>query len=185
MSKVIFGMTMSLDGFINDESGSLGKLYPDFNNEEFKNYINATAKSVGAVMMGRKTFDTAENTNDYADNYEYQVPIFVLTHNPPVKHPKENENLTITFLDKDIKESTAIAKKAAGDKDVTVVGGSNIFQQLINAKLIDELSIDIIPVLIKSGTKLFENITVDVELETIKVDVIGDRICTQYKVISR
>jgi dihydrofolate reductase len=78
MSKVIAGMTMSLDRFVNDISGSVASLYSDFetyqNTEPYKESIQNT----GAVVMGKNTFEMAEDPEWYVD-YEFQVPIFVLT----------------------------------------------------------------------------------------------------------
>lgn len=183
MGKLIFGMTMSLNGYINDETGSLSKLYPDFETPEFREYINKDVPNIGAVIMGRRTFDMAGDTDSYAADYEYQVPIFVLTHNPPAKHPKENDNLTITFTDKPIGEIVAMAKEAAKGKNVVVVGGPDVGRQLINAKLVDEIHMDIIPIIITSGTRVFDGVEQEVQLEKINVTSVGERICMQFKVI--
>jgi dihydrofolate reductase len=183
MGKVIVGISMSLDGYINDDTGSLSKLYPDFESQEFKDYVNKDVASIGAVIMGRKTVDMAGDLDSYAVDYEYQVPIFVLTHNPPEKHPKENENLTFTFITTGIKDAVEQAKKAAGDKDVVCVGGSDVAMQILNAGLADELHTDIIPVLLKSGTRYFDGLKEEIELEKIKVFEVGQRTGIQFKII--
>ena len=92
---------------------------------------------------------------------------FVLTHHPPEKAAKgENENLTFTFITAGIESALEKAKSAAGDRDVTVVGGAMTAQQCINARLFDEIQIGIVPVLLGGGLRFFDNITIkDVELE--------------------
>lgn len=92
------------------------------------------------------------------DDYEFQVPIFVLTHTPPEKYPEGNDNLTLTFITDGIESAISHAKQAAGDKMVQIIGGADTIQQCLNSGLCDELAIDIMPILLGSGLKLFENI---------------------------
>ena len=65
-------------------------------------------RSTGAVVMGRRTYEMAEDPDAYADSYEYQVPIFVVTKQAPAKLPKQNDRLTFTFVTGGI-ESDGIA----------------------------------------------------------------------------
>ena len=60
----------------------------------------------------------------YADNYEFQVPISVLTHHVPEKKPKETERLTFTFVTDGIESAVAQAKVAAGEENVLLIGVS-------------------------------------------------------------
>ncbi len=93
MAKVIVGMTTSLDGFVADPNGSATRLYPDLEALRGTDYMNALIEATGAVVMGRKTFEMA-GADSYVGNYEFQVPIFVLTHHPPDVAPKQDEHLT-------------------------------------------------------------------------------------------
>lgn len=83
--------------------------------------LQESIQNTGAVVMGRNAFAMAEDPDSLADNYEYQVPIFVLTHEPLDRHPKESENLTTTFVTDGVESAIGQAKAAASDKDVTVV----------------------------------------------------------------
>jgi dihydrofolate reductase len=76
MGKVIIGFTMSLDGFINDQNGSVKRLYPDLDSLRYAKPLQESIEKTGAVVMGRKTFAMGD-PDSYAGNYEYQVPIFV------------------------------------------------------------------------------------------------------------
>jgi len=76
-------MTMSLDGFINDRNGSVASLYADLEELRITEPLQEAIKTTGAVVMGRHAFAMAENPDLYAGNYEFQVPVFVLTHKPP------------------------------------------------------------------------------------------------------
>jgi dihydrofolate reductase len=170
MAKVIVGMTMSLDGFINDRSGSVGALYPDLAALRDTEPLRESIQNTGAVVMGRNSFAMAEDPDTIADTYEYQVPIFVLTHEVPHKMPKENDRLTFTFVKNGIESAIAQAKAAAGDKDVTIIGAASTTRQCIGAGLADELHIDIMPVLLGGGLRLFEDTGLKpVQLERLKV----------------
>jgi hypothetical protein len=74
MAKVILGLTMSLAGFINDRDGSVGSLYPDFDELRNKEPLQESIRNTGAVVMGRRAFAMGD-PDWYADNCEFQVPI--------------------------------------------------------------------------------------------------------------
>lgn len=169
MGKVIAGMTMSLDGFINGPNGSMAGLNPDFAELHDVPSFKAMIANTGAAIMGRHTYQMADPFMWANDDYEFQTPLFVLTHNPPEKYPQGNGQLGFTFVTEGIESAVAQAKAAAGAKDVQVIGASTI-QQLLNAGLCDELQIDLMPVLLGSGLRLLENIDTDkIKLERIKV----------------
>src|SRR5204862_3320437 len=129
MGKVIIGATMSLDGFMNDRNGDVSRLYPDMEALRRTEMLQEEIQTTGAVVMGRRAYGMAEG--DFTD-YEFQVPIFVLTHDVPEKVAKgENEKLSFTFVTDGIESAIAQAKAAAGDKYVTVIGGADTAQQCI------------------------------------------------------
>lgn len=156
MGNVVLGMTISLDGFINDRDGSVARLYPDLDQLRNSGLLQEAIRTTGAVVMGRHAFAMASDPDSYAGNYEFQVPIFVLTHAPPEKHPKETEDLTFTFVTDGIESAIAQAKAAAQDRDVVIIGGAQVAQQCLDAGLVDELHIDVMPVLLGDGLRLFE-----------------------------
>jgi len=182
MGKVIVGTTMSLDGFINDRTGSVARLYPDLEALRNTEMLQESIRSTGAVLMGRHAFDMAQGD---LTGYEYQVPIFVLTHHPPDDDIKgQNERLTVTFLNEGIQSAVAKAKSAAGDKDLTVVGGANTAQQCLNAGLADELEIGVVPVLLGSGLKFFEKVaTENIRLEQTAVLESPSRTDLRYRIL--
>src|SRR5947209_12558452 len=154
MGKVIIGATLSLDWFMNDRHGDVSRLYPDLQALRRTEMLQEEIRTTGAVVMGRRAYDMADG--DLTD-YEYQVPIFVLTHHIPEKGPKgENDRLTVTFVSHGIQSAIEQAKAAARDKQVTVVGGANTAQQCLRAGLVDEIHIGIVPVLFGEGLRFFE-----------------------------
>jgi dihydrofolate reductase len=180
--KVIAGMTISLDGFVADRSGSASPLYPDLAALRGTAYMKALIDEAGAVLMGKRTFEMGD-PDSYVGNYEFQVPIFVLTHEPPRVAPKQDEHLTFTFVTDGVESAIAQATAAAGDKAVQVVGGVNVTKQLLQAGLVDELRLDVMPVLLGAGLRFFENSGFEhVQLEKIGVQEIGARTSLTFRV---
>jgi len=126
-------MTTSLDGFVADEQGSIARLYPDLEALHGTPYMDGLIARTGAVIMGRRAFEMADDPDWYVGNYEFQVPIFVLTHHPPAKKPKQDDRLRFTFVTDGVASAVAQAKKAAGGKDVQVIGGASAVQQVLEA----------------------------------------------------
>ena len=185
MAKVILGTTMSLDGFINDRNGSLEALYPDLAALRDTETLQESIQNTGAVVMGRNSFALADDPDTIADNYEYQVPIFVLTHQAPKKKPKENNRLTFTFVTDGIESAVAQAKVAAGEKDVTIIGAASTSRQCLQAGLADELHVDIVPVLLGGGLRLFADTGLKpIQLVKLKVmELPGGKTHLRYRII--
>ena len=130
--------------------------------------MTALIQATGAVVMGRRSFAMAEDPDWYAGNYEFQVPIFVLTHRPPPVMPKQDEHLTFTFVTDGVASAIAKAKAAAGQRVVQVLGAS-VVQQVLRVRLADELHVDVAPVLLGAGLRLFD----DPDLEGVSLEKIG------------
>jgi dihydrofolate reductase len=176
---------MSLDGFINDRSGSVAALYSDLDTLRDTEPLRESIQNTGAVVMGRNSFAMAEDPDSIAGNYEYQVPIFVLTHEPPKRQPRETDQLSFTFVTDGIESAIAQAKAAAGDKDVTIIGAASTAQQCLKAGLADELHIDIMPVLLCGGLRLFEDMDMEsIRLERMKVvELPGGRTNMRFRIV--
>jgi dihydrofolate reductase len=190
MTRVIAGMTVSLDGFFEDADGSADALYPDLAALQDTAYMKAMQAETGAVVMGRRTFEMAGDPDTYADTYELQVPIFVVTHHPPAGPPKRNDRLSFTFVTDGVDAAIAQAGAAAGDLAVTVVGGADLIGQLLGAGLVDELRIDVMPVLLGAGRRLFDGLVIagraprGVRLEKLGTEEVGDRTSLNFRVLS-
>lgn len=165
------GITLSLDGFINDVNGSVDKLYTDFNELKESSAFKKMTEETGAVIMGNNVYNMADPFSWVNEEYEYQLPLFILTHNPPEKYPSGNDKLSVTFVIDGIESAIAQASKAAGDKLVQIIGGAKTIQQALNSGLCDELQIDLMPVFLGKGVQLFENIDTDkIQLERTSVE---------------
>ena len=168
MGNVIVGATLSLDGFMSDRNGDVSRLYPDFEALHRTEMLQEEIRVTGAVVMGRRAYDMAEGD---LTGYEYQVPIFVLTHHIPAKGPKgENNRLTVTFVSDGIENAIAQARAAAGNKQVTLVGGAQTARQCLRTGLVDEIHMGIVPVLLGEGLRFFEPGGIEqLKLEQIRV----------------
>ena len=114
---------------------------------------------------------------------KFQVPILVLTHHLPRVAPKQDEHLTFTFVTDDLHSAVTQAKAAARGKAVQVVGGVSVAQQLLDAELVDELSVDIMPVFLGTGRRFFDSASLErVRLEKIEAQEIGARTSIRFRV---
>jgi dihydrofolate reductase len=163
VGKVVFEITMSLDGFVCGPNNELDRLHAWMFNDP--DPIDAGiagdfARNSGAVIMGNGTFTDGVNQQGWegwVDNPPFTVPTFVLAHGVP---PKLEAGKTIyTFVTGGIEDALAQAKAAAGAKTVTIMGGANIAQQYLNAGLLDEIYMHIAPLMLGEGKRLFDPIT--------------------------
>jgi dihydrofolate reductase len=187
MSKVLTALAASLDGFIagaDDGPGQpLGRngsrLFDFFTDgdtssafyERFRmsaasaRFFDTIAGRGGAVISGRRTYDIANAWG--GDGPLPGLPVFVLTHTVPDEHPIGRA--TYTFVTDGIESAVRQAKAAAGEKDVSVMGAAPV-QQCLQAGLLDEIHLHLIPVVLGRGVRLFDHLGPDsIELERIEV----------------
>ena len=134
MGKVTIHTTMSLDGFMagpNDEMDWVFKYGTD-------EMVDEVMRATGAVVLGKRTFELSIKKNSLPYGGEVKVPQFVITHES--RKPVTRDELTFTFVTDGLQCAIALAKAAAGDKNVSVLGAS-IAQQCLKARLADEILI--------------------------------------------
>ena len=152
MAKLLYGATMSLDGYIAGPGGDMSWLTEHVGGE------NPTAdrllSNVGAILVGNRTFggdDPNRGTDsEGAFGGQYHGPVFVLTHRPPADPPAD-----ITFVD-DLPSAIEQSKEAAGEKYVNILG-ANVAKQCIEAKQLDEVLMFVAPVLLGDGVRMFDH----------------------------
>jgi dihydrofolate reductase len=127
--------------------------------------LRETRTTTGALVTGRRTFDL---TNGWGGRHPLDVPVFVVSHTVP-QEEWVYEGSPFTFVTDGIESALEQAIAIAGDKDVGVVGAS-LVQQCIRAGVLDEIHIDLVPVLLGDGVRLFDYLgTEPIELETSRV----------------
>jgi dihydrofolate reductase len=161
MRKVILDITMSLDGFIagpninpSQPMGENGERLHDWlfgSKTDLDASMMKEFENSGAVIVGGKTYHNAIDIA-WGGVTPFKMPAFVLTSRVP--KPKEG----FTFVPDGIEQALIQARAVAGEKNVWVMGGAHTIQQFLQARLFDELGIHIAPILMGSGTRLFENI---------------------------
>ena len=178
MTKVYTGASMSLDGYIAgpNETGfeHLFKWYsngdvavPTADPEMTMQMTEVSAKHfrdvsdmTGALVVGRRLFDL---TSGWGGTHPMDRPVVVLTHTVPEGWPSEGKNFT--FVTDGIEAAIDKAKQLADGKVVGVNGGS-IARQCLNAGLLDEIWVDLVPVLLGAGVSFFDQLeNAPVELE--------------------
>jgi dihydrofolate reductase len=176
MGKTIFDISMSLDGFMTaanqrpeeplGEGGEQLHRWAFGEDPRDREVLTGGAGRLGAVICGRRTYDDSLPWwGADGPTGPDRVPVFVLSHDEPEDPPSGG---VYTFVTTGIEDALKHAKAAAGDKDVTVMGGADTGQQYLRAGLVDELSIHLVPVLFGGGTRMFEHLdNGHVQLETL------------------
>ena len=120
-----------------------------------------STRTTGAVVMGRRTFDVGEQP--WGEDGAFHLPCFVLTNRAAPTLVKGKTSFT--FVTEGPERALALAQAAAGEKAVNVMGADTV-QQLLRRGLVDEIQINLVPVLLHAGTRLFEHLGPDrIELE--------------------
>jgi dihydrofolate reductase len=198
MSKLLFEISISVDGYVagpnQSEEDPLGKGGERLHEWVLKleawrkahgreggevNASNAVVaesmENIGATLMGRNMFGGGPGpwgddpwNGWWGDDPPFHMPVFVLTH-----HEREPLRLeggtTFYFVTDGIERALAQAKEAAGDGDVKLAGGGSVAQQYLAAGLVDEMQLNIAPILLGDGRRLFENVGGELGLEQVQV----------------
>jgi dihydrofolate reductase len=114
--------------------------------------VEETFAAAGAYVMGRRMFDGGEIP--WGDEPPFRAPVFVATHRPREVLERQG-GTSFTFVTDGIERAVALAREAAGGKDVAVAGGGTLLRQVLAAGLLDELELHIAPVLLGDGMRLF------------------------------
>jgi dihydrofolate reductase len=173
MAVVISEMSMSLDGFVADPADQVGPLFDWYANGEVEvptavperwtfrtseasaGYLRESMGRIGALVAGRRLFDIGRWGEH---GHPYGVPVFVVTHDVPQGWPREDAPLPITFVTDGVEHAVAQAKATAGEGWVGVAG-PNIAQQCLDAGLLDEVRINLVPVLLGKGIRYFDKLS--------------------------
>ncbi|GAB3836374.1 dihydrofolate reductase family protein [Micromonospora andamanensis] len=169
MTKVIADMSMSIDGFIADAADGVDELFEWYGNGDVEtatahpnitfptsvpsaDRLRQALNDVGALVVGRRLFDL---TNGWGGRHPMGVPVFVVTHRaaPDWLAP----DAPFVFVHDGVEAAVAAARQAAGDRLVGVASAS-ITQQCLRLGLLDELHVNLVPVLLGTGVRWFEKV---------------------------
>lgn len=173
MGAVVVGLTMSLDGFIagrndgpDNPLGDGGARLFDWwsagterfgGDDRFKppaasRLVVEELFACGAIITGRRTFDIA---GGWGGHHPIGVPFFLLTHHPTDRHvgPGTDGTLVTDGIESALEQARALA----GERTIAV-GAADVAQQYLKAGLLDEIHINLVPVLLGDGVRLFANL---------------------------
>ena len=168
MGSVGAGFSMSLDGFIAGPGDDVQRVFAwmfsgdqDLKvSSESAEQFESAASGVGAIVSGRRMFDVA---GAWGGKHPMDVPVFVVTHHVPQEWVRDD--VPFTFVTEGVESAVAQAKAVAGAKSVGV-GGADVARQCLKLGLLDDIHIDLVPVLLGEGVRLFEYLGIEpVELE--------------------
>ena len=135
--------------------------------------VEEAVANVGAEIMGRGKFGGGPGpwSDDpwqgwWGEDPPFHMPVFVLTHHE--RDPLTLSDTTFTFVTDGIESALEQARGAAAGKDVTVGGGADVINQYLSAGLVDELELNIVPLVLGGGARLFEGVGTDLTLEQVR-----------------
>jgi dihydrofolate reductase len=183
MTKVIAGITTSVDGYITGPDDGPGKGLGEggerlhywvfggpwtYDSEprggpagEDAAWLEEAIARLGAIVGGRGTYEAARH---WGDENPWGVPFFIVTHRPD----EEPDGGAFTFVS-GVEAAVARAVAAAGGKDVHVMGGADVIRQALDAGLVEELTIIVAPVVLGAGKRLFDGFSRSLDLEHLGV----------------
>jgi dihydrofolate reductase len=183
MSKVLAGITTSVDGYVAGPDDGPGKGLGEGGERlhhwvfggpwtyesgpkgdatgEDAAWLEQAMQRIGAVVAGRWTYEAAGH---WGDENPWGLPLFIVTHRPE----EQPDGDAFVFVD-GVENAVARAREAAGDRDVHVMGGADVIRQALCAGLVDELTIIVAPVTLGGGKLLFDGFDQSLELEQIGV----------------
>ena len=190
MGKVIASASMSLDGYIAKEDNTIGRLFDWLQNGEVESptatedlTFHLSPKSaehwrqwvsgLGALVCGRTLFDF---TDGWGGRHTMDIPVVVVTHQAPTGWVEAHPDAPFHFVTDGVETAVAKAQELAGDRTVAVTAGT-VARQCLELGLLDEVAIDLVPVVMGSGRPFFGALKVeDVPLGDPTVCIQGDRV---------
>lgn len=189
MATVGAGFSMSLDGFVADEKDDISALYAwmvgqveqttpleDMElTDQGKETQESRSASIGAIVSGRRTFDLAQG---WGGQHPLGVPVVVVTHQPPAEWA--NDGKPFTFVSS-VKDAVATAREIAGEQGVGVCG-PDVMRQCLEQGLLDEIGVDLVPILLGKGVRMFAG-DVAAQLEKVSADDADGVTHVRYRVV--
>jgi dihydrofolate reductase len=182
MSTVVMHNVVSVDGYIADEADDVGPLFEWYSNGDTPlgeggamvsrvsaEYVQPTWDSIGSMVIGRHLFDM---TNGWEGTPPAGDHVVVVSHRPKPDgwHPQASYH----FVD-DVAQAVAKAKELAGERTVAVAAG-DVGGQALALGLVDEVAMDVVPVVFGSGKRYFGSVDRQYLLEDPHVVIRGDRV---------
>jgi dihydrofolate reductase len=180
MSKVIIHATVTLDGFMADMDGGVDWMNGFPSAPEDEDVVGRVIQELGAVVGGANKTQTIED-GEVPYGAMVKVPVYLMTHR--AHEPIEKDGVTYTFVVDDIAQAVESAKQAAGDKWVSLLGGS-ISRQCLELGLVDEIQLHVVPILLGEGISLFTGLNKRIKLERVETSAFAGETHLRYRVLA-
>lgn len=170
MGKVMFGLSVSLDGFIADKNDDVSEVFAWFGSamERFHEVVGEGMNEAGAVIMGRRSFDIIYSEHGWIMPDGTPLPWPVVVMQSQAREPVKKGHTQFYFVTDGIHSAMAKAQEIAGEKYVALHGASSV-QQALKAGLLDEFHMNIANVLLGEGVRLFDHFGAEpIHLERIR-----------------
>jgi dihydrofolate reductase len=168
MGKVVAQANMSLDGYVAKQDNTIGGLFDWLQNGEVAmptpagdftvrlsppsaEHLQRWVSSLGALVCGRTLFDVADG---WQGRHTLDVPVVVLTHRVPTDWIEAHPDAPFSFVTDGVEAAIARAQELAGDQVVAIAGGT-IARQCLELGLLDEVAVDLVPVVMGEGNRPF------------------------------
>ncbi len=190
MGKVIASASMSLDGYVAKQDNTIGRLFDWLQNGDVElptatdaitfhlsppsaEYWGRWVSTLGALVCGRTLFDV---TDGWGGRHTMDVPVVVVTHEVPTDWVEAHPDAPFHFVTAGVEAAVARAQEIAADRTVAVTAGT-IAGQCLELGLLDEVAVDLVPVVMGGGRPFFGAATLeDVTLGDPTACVQGDRV---------
>ena len=190
MGKVVSSAMMSLDGYIAKADNSIGRLFDSLGNGEVEvptatpditfrmtpqtaEHWRTWMDAVGAIDVGRTLFDY---TDGWGGRHTMDAPVVVVTHEVPTEWVAAHPDAPFTFVTDGVAAAIAAAQEVAGDRAIAVTAG-DIARQCLELGLLDEVAVDLVPVVMGQGKPYFGTMGItDVMLGNPTTCIQGDRV---------
>ena len=190
MGKVIAAAVMSLDGYVAKQDNTIGRLFDWLQNGDVEiptaspgitlhlgqasaEHWRRWTSGLGALVCGRTLFDF---TDGWGGRHTIDVPVVVVTHSAPTEWVDAHPDAPFSFVTDGVASAVDRAREIAGDRVVAVTAGT-IARQCLELGLLDEVAVDLVPVVMGRGRPYFGELAQDdVPLGNPVVCVQGDRV---------
>ena len=190
MGKVVSSAMMSLDGYVAKTDNTIGRLFDSLGNGEVEvptatpditfRMTSQTAAwwrewmgSIGAIVVGRTLFDF---TDGWGGRHTMDAPVVVVTHEVPSDWVRAHPDAPFTFVTDGVAAAVDVAQRIAGDRVIAVAAGT-IARQCLELGLLDEVAVDLVPVVMGGGKPYFGELGItDVMLGNPTTCIQGDRV---------
>ncbi|HET6673670.1 MAG TPA: dihydrofolate reductase family protein [Agromyces sp.] len=180
MSKVLIHATVTVDGFMADVDGGVDWMNGFPAAPEDEDVVGRVVQELGAVVGGANTTQTIED-GEVPYGGMVKVPVYLMTHS--AHEPIEKDGVTYTFVVDDLTQAVESAKQAAGEKWVSVLGGS-ISRQCLELGLVDEIQLHVVPILLGEGISLFTGLSRRIKLERVETSAFASEVHLRYRVVA-